>query len=251
MKLFCLYFPFVLSHGFIYSVEGNLVRGLSKLNSVIDDLRNPDATLCRNEPMVPGALPIDLLQSTLTVKLAISKLATHIGNCWVDVLDENNNAIRISPLEKCVYSIPESECIPVPNSVTNDMCLQTWTFPLQNVNQLTCKNCVLNWWWRAEHIVPNEFFNNCIDFTQNNSNNNIPNTNIPTINTPNTNTPTINTPNTNTPTINTPNTNIPKTLNTPNTKTPNTNFNTNSNIKSLIKSPVRRPYIRPTPTDCL
>jgi hypothetical protein len=248
MKFCYLYLPllqFVLSHGFIYSVEDNLVRGLSKLNSVIDDLRNPDATQCRNEPVTINPMAIDLTQSTLTVKLAISKLATHIGNCWINILDENNNSIRVSPLEKCVYFIPDSECIPVPNSSTNDMCLQTWTFPLQNIDQLTCNKCVLNWWWRAEHIVPNEIFNNCIDFTLNTPNNNTP----PIINTPTINTPTIkpiiNKPTMNTPMINTPNDNTPPKINKP-----NTNFNTNSNIKSLIKNPLRRPYIRPTSTDC-
>ena len=265
MKLFYLYFallPSVFCHGFIYSVDNNLVRGLSKLNSVIDDLRNPDANLCRNEPPEPGN-PIDLTQSKLTVKLAISKLATHIGNCWIDVLDENNNAIRISPLEKCVYHIPDSECIPVPNSVTNDMCLQTWTFTLQNVNQLSCKKCVLNWWWRAEHIVPNELFNNCIDFTQS-TNPNISqvnpntNTNIPQVNlNKNVNIPQVNSnTNTNIPQVNSnTNTNIPqvnpnKNVNIPQVNSkPNTNVNV-SKIKSLIKSPFRRPYARPTQTDC-
>jgi hypothetical protein len=152
------------AHGFLYSIGDDItVRGLQKLNSVIDDLRNPTNQVCRNEP--ENTPRFFELTSSISVKLAISKLATHIGECWVNIIQDNGREIRISPEEKCVYFIPDSECIPVPNSVTNDMCMQTWTFPTRNLDQITCTNCIFKWEWRGRHIEPNEYFNNCIDIS--------------------------------------------------------------------------------------
>jgi hypothetical protein len=79
----------VSAHGFIWSV-GSIgenppnVRGLAKMNYLIDSLRNPLTTpnMCRGEP-TSSIRTAMTLGDTLTITLAISAAARHTGPCYV------------------------------------------------------------------------------------------------------------------------------------------------------------------------
>ncbi|KAJ3052617.1 hypothetical protein HK097_005983 [Rhizophlyctis rosea] len=179
----------VSAHGFMYgpgslsSGQEGTVRDIGKINYQIDSLRNPNsAGFCRGAGK--GAVtPISLSSGEdFTITLALSNGAQHIGDCWVEIVDANDssNKVQIAGPVQCALppvaqsntdkgSGADQQCggrLPK-NLVTNDMCLNTWTFKPQNVDQIKCKDCILRWIWHATHISTSnpEVYENCADVT--------------------------------------------------------------------------------------
>ncbi|KAJ3267758.1 hypothetical protein HK104_005639, partial [Borealophlyctis nickersoniae] len=155
----------VSAHGFLCSpieVDSNTpctVRDIQKINNGIDNLRNPTtAGTCRGVTTPGKVTPVTLTNGeSHTITIALSDGAQHIGPCWVEILDKNlGNAVRITDDAECarppqaqrdtVKTAPASDQCPgyIPfGLVTNDMCLNTWTFTVKNVEQITCTDCVM------------------------------------------------------------------------------------------------------------
>jgi hypothetical protein len=138
------------------------------MNYAIDDLRNPLITPknCRGEPKTASTSPLSLsLTSTpqqLSLTFAISQDAAHIGPCALFI-----GTTQISSADDCISRSKTPDCIAVPGSITNDMCLLTYTFTLTNLAAVTCTDCVLRWTWKATHIsiYSPELFETCMDVT--------------------------------------------------------------------------------------
>ncbi|KAJ3175784.1 hypothetical protein HDU87_005778 [Geranomyces variabilis] len=181
----------VSAHGFLSGIgtlsssQRGQVRDYNKINVQIDDLRNPlagNSQLCRGAAKGP-VVPLDLSSGSLTLTQAFSLGAQHIGPCAVEIIDANdhNNKVTIASangLDGCarppIAQFDTDKLSPATNQchgkipaglVTNDMCLQYWTFQTQNVDKITCTDCILRWTWSGEHIsVTNpEKYENCID----------------------------------------------------------------------------------------
>ncbi|KAJ3034146.1 hypothetical protein HDV00_005403 [Rhizophlyctis rosea] len=180
----------VSAHGFLYGA-GSLssdtkgtVRDIAKISYQIDDLRNPTTSgnFCRGA--AKGAVtPISLKNGQdFTVTIAFSNGAQHVGDCWVYIVDANDQSkstqiagpvqCAIAPTAQTTTSKgsgASSQCPgDLPNGlVTNDMCLNKWTFKVQNADKITCKDCVLRWVWHATHnsVTNPEVYENCADVT--------------------------------------------------------------------------------------
>lgn len=174
MQLIFLLFPTLISaHGMLFapndvnSDTAGTVRGISKLNTNIDGLRSPtvSSNTCRSEGK-SKAVPIELKNGQdLTVTLAISQGAEHIGDCYLYVLNENlEDSVLIgesTDSKACAFT--GGECQRPADSVTNDMCLVKWTVKVQNAEKIKCTDCVLQWKWVAKHVPATEYFENCAD----------------------------------------------------------------------------------------
>lgn len=180
----------VSAHGFLYgpgslsSGQEGTVRDIGKINYEIDSLRNPNSggNFCRGAGK--GAVtPISLSSGQdFTVTLALSNGAQHVGDCWVEIVDANDTSKKVQIAGPVQCALPpvaqgdtnkgsgaDQQCggkLPK-NLVTNDMCLNTWTFKPQNVDQIKCKDCILRWTWHATHISTSnpEKYENCADVT--------------------------------------------------------------------------------------
>ncbi|KAI8589775.1 hypothetical protein BDZ88DRAFT_128714 [Geranomyces variabilis] len=182
----------VSAHGFLSGIgklsssERGQVRDYNKINVQIDDLRNPlegNTQLCRGAAKGP-VVPLTLTEGgELTLTQAFSLGAQHIGPCAVEIVDAKNpnnkvTLVSVTGANGCARppiaqfdtdkaSAATNQChgkIPA-GLVTNDMCLHYWTFKTQNVNKITCTDCILRWTWAGEHISKTnpELYENCID----------------------------------------------------------------------------------------
>ncbi|KAH6560795.1 hypothetical protein BASA60_000518 [Batrachochytrium salamandrivorans] len=143
------------------------VRNYDAISTNIDSLRNP---IDSSSPICRGAAK------------AFSIGAQHIGPCAVEILDENlsnpvqiaqvsgPNGCAVKPLAqfRTDKSSPASAQCPkhIPSKlVTDDMCLNEWTFTVTNVEKIKCTQCVLRWTWSGEHISVNnpELYETCAD----------------------------------------------------------------------------------------
>jgi len=163
--------------------EGGNCRGIQKIATSIDDLRNPNTggNLCRGEGrVVPVDMNINVDTLVHKVSLALSISAQHIGVCKLEVFDNDvgiSSSVNIATGNNCARSgeifdekLSASSVCPsdIPMGlVTNDMCLHEWTFNLDKgaLDELynSCKNCVLRWTWVSTHVEPFEYFETCID----------------------------------------------------------------------------------------
>jgi hypothetical protein len=182
------------SHGFLVH-PGQLtgtpgVRNYAAISTAIDSLRSPfasspaaafsdDSHLCRGASKGP-VTPISVKNGAdFTITMAFSNGAQHVGPCAVQIMEDGDlsSAVTISPPGECARTpiaqsdtdkgLPASnQCsgrLP-PNLVTDDMCLNTWTFKVINADKIKCTNCVLRWKWAAEHVLPTrENYENCAD----------------------------------------------------------------------------------------
>ncbi|KAJ3096810.1 hypothetical protein HDU96_000639 [Phlyctochytrium bullatum] len=182
----------VSPNGFGNSGLGS-VREYSKITFQINDLRNPtdEGVLCRGtergEP-TPVFMPSSGGYHSVLMSFAIG--AQHIGDCGVEIFDADRPGERTQIAfaagpEGC--AVPRNsgghEVIPSINTdkepeatsqcdgyITpgtepiNDMCTFQWTFQVQKMEEINCQKCVLRWFWRAQHNLPNEeFYDNCVD----------------------------------------------------------------------------------------
>ncbi|KAI9094681.1 hypothetical protein DFS34DRAFT_628687 [Phlyctochytrium arcticum] len=188
----------VAAHGFIVGPgvigpgqEGS-VRNYKKINIDIDSLRNPvgrgNSSICRGAP-ASAPVPITLNNGQdFTVTLAMSTGAAHIGPCSIEVRDADNlsapGAVITNLWSKNGCAVPPHNTAYTGNDkssasgqcpgkqpkglVTNDMCLSTWTFKVENADKIKCNRCVLRWYWEGWHMGgPGnpEVYENCIDVT--------------------------------------------------------------------------------------
>ncbi|KNC98813.1 uncharacterized protein SPPG_05790 [Spizellomyces punctatus DAOM BR117] len=180
---------FLVGPGVIGAGERGTVRNYGAINIDIDSLRSPtpgNSTFCRNAP--PGPIvPITLTNGEpFTVTLAMSTGAAHIGPCSIEIIDPANPApgtgaviVNLWQAQGCavppinqhstgdVKAAASSACpgdIPA-GLITDDMCLSTWTFTVENADKITCKRCILRWYWEGWHLgVTNpEHYENCVD----------------------------------------------------------------------------------------
>ncbi|KAJ3013730.1 hypothetical protein HKX48_005541 [Thoreauomyces humboldtii] len=183
----------VSAHGFLMGIgklDANTrgsVRDYAKINIAIDDLRSPlvdGEAFCRGAAKSANPVALTLTEGgSLTITQAFSLGAQHIGPCAVEIVDADNTAnivtlteadglrgcavTPIAQFETDKNSAATAQCNGlIPSGlITNDMCMQYWTFTTNNVDQITCTNCILRWTWEGEHIsVTNpEKYENCID----------------------------------------------------------------------------------------
>ncbi|KAI8907982.1 hypothetical protein EDD86DRAFT_247936 [Gorgonomyces haynaldii] len=188
----------VLSHGFILDVVPGqqllsqklqpAVYNYAAISSNIDSLRSPvsGSNLCRSAN--PGPRRQLNLGGDVTISHAFSVGAQHIGPCKVEIMQRGNLQTAVT--------IAEGECARAPDAggniaqtntdksggasqqcpgkqppglVTDDMCINDWTFKPQNTDQIKCTDCVLRWTWKGEHISKSnpELYENCIDVSLN------------------------------------------------------------------------------------
>ncbi|TPX70361.1 hypothetical protein SpCBS45565_g01773 [Spizellomyces sp. 'palustris'] len=180
---------FLVGPGVIGAGERGTVRNYDAINIDIDSLRSPtpgNSTFCRNAPPGP-VVPITLTNGEpFTVTLAMSTGAAHIGPCSIEIIDPASPApgtgaviVNLWQAQGCAVppinqhstgddkAIASSACpgdIPA-GLVTNDMCLSTWTFTVENADKITCTRCILRWYWEGWHlgIANAEHYENCVD----------------------------------------------------------------------------------------
>ncbi|KAJ3075523.1 hypothetical protein HK102_005590, partial [Quaeritorhiza haematococci] len=162
------------------------VRGAQKISNGVDQLRNPlqltGQGFCRGES-AGTVTDISLVNGqSLTVTMALSVGAQHIGPCRIEILDKNlGNPVQIVSIDgpngcatpsivgfNTASGSNAGAVCPngTPNGlVTNDMCLAYWTFTVQNADRITCTDCVMRWTWDATHIsvAAPEKYENCMD----------------------------------------------------------------------------------------
>ncbi|RKO84531.1 hypothetical protein BDK51DRAFT_52125 [Blyttiomyces helicus] len=178
------------AHGFVYGFDASapgVTRNIEALDTDIDSLRNPepkDGPICRGAARSGTETPLSLKSGEpVTIILALSVGAQHVGPCQVDILDADDLSAPAIPLTsidgpngcarppiaqfdtdkspasgQCPKAIPQ-------NLVTDDMCLHPWTFtPSFDASQLPASP-VLRWKWQATHIsvTDPELYESCID----------------------------------------------------------------------------------------
>jgi len=181
-----LILTYVQSHGFLVhpgplndALLSHGVRNYNSINNNIDSLREPSTVFCRNAERGPTT-KIQLVNGQeFSVTQAFSIGAYHIGECTVEIFDQKNhsNIIEIAGDDTQCARTPVAQfnhitittatnlCpnnIPT-NLITNDMCLNEWTFIVKNADKITCTDCVLRWTWVGRHISPPDFYENCAD----------------------------------------------------------------------------------------
>ncbi|KAJ3106491.1 hypothetical protein HDU97_006278 [Phlyctochytrium planicorne] len=190
LTLLCLAAQQVRSHGFFYSPNGEgetytgSTRQYDNIVYNIDSLRSPSGygPVCRGAPPSTSLIPVFFGASGTqhTVMLAMSLGAQHIGPCTIDIINPDTGASTqvaysdgcarpgpsVSPYLDTDKNSPASNQCPgrLPDRLrTDDMCLFSWTFTLQNVEQITCTKCVMRWFWTSTHSFEPELYENCID----------------------------------------------------------------------------------------
>lgn len=157
-------FQAVLPHGFMMGITDcetkqslQKARGYDKISFAIDDLRNPSIVLCRDEAPIQAVI-VD--PGEICVSLAISDNANHKGACELVFVSETSST-SLGKYSNCVSEGVEPEDTNIPQMVTNDMkrYVKSFTIPFN----LEGERGVLRWLWVAEHVEPNEGYNNCID----------------------------------------------------------------------------------------
>lgn len=164
---------YVAAHGFMAEPRP---RAYNKINYLIDDLRNPaqKGAMCRNEPRGTATSTVKLAEGQpLTVKLALSVGAEHIGSCTLELWDKDmkKSIVLAKDVEGCASAgknhnkgtSAKDTCSVPEGLVTNDMCLKDWTITVPSLQGLDFTEGVLRWQWTAKHISPPEFYENCAD----------------------------------------------------------------------------------------
>ncbi|KAI8824214.1 uncharacterized protein EV422DRAFT_617920 [Fimicolochytrium jonesii] len=181
----------VAGHGFLVGIGAlgpnskGQTRNYQAIDNNIDSLRNPttgSTPFCRTSTK-SARVPLHLTEGgKLTVTQAFSVGAQHIGPCAVEIWDPKTNKkftltsvagpngcarVPIAQSDSNKKSGANNQCPGrLPNKlVTNDMCLNKWTFTTRNVNAITCKDCILRWTWVGQHVSPAEKYESCIDVT--------------------------------------------------------------------------------------
>jgi hypothetical protein len=175
MLFFLFLIQNVFSHGFLFNPnvhfnDYGVVRNIEKIDIEIDLLRNPTSIDCTTLSESEKVLLQLENGKPHTVLMAISIGAQHVGKCLVEIIDADTNEIVIlsNDQQDCAKrvvfsSTSDVDCIIPKGLVTNDMCLQEWTFIPINVELVKCNNCILKWTWTATHITPFEHFETCVD----------------------------------------------------------------------------------------
>ncbi|KAI8907981.1 hypothetical protein EDD86DRAFT_247935 [Gorgonomyces haynaldii] len=189
----------VSAHGFMVDIQP--IRDISQpavynydaISNNIDSLRSPSGNgpLCRGQRGTKSRNLNLVNGQPMTVTSAFSIGAQHIGPCQIEIMQRNKPSTavviaqgdcarppaeggKLAQTSTYKTSGADAQCpgrIP-PNLVTNDMCLNEWTFEVQNADRVRCTDCVLRWTWTAQHIsvYEPEFYENCLDVTLSTSN---------------------------------------------------------------------------------
>ncbi|KAI8843717.1 hypothetical protein BC829DRAFT_400668 [Chytridium lagenaria] len=177
--------PSVTAHGMLVSPNGfgssgvGSVRDYYKVNYQINDLRNPtyQGDICRRTGRSSNPTPVYMSNGGYhSVVLAFSvgflmPLTTLVAPPLPTLAVPNGCTIPrgndvVPYINTNSYSGASSQCggyLAPGTENTNDMCAFQWTFQVQRLNEVNCRNCVMRWWWRATHLSNPEFYENCVD----------------------------------------------------------------------------------------
>ncbi|KAJ3013741.1 UNVERIFIED_CONTAM: hypothetical protein HDU68_000565 [Siphonaria sp. JEL0065] len=145
------------AHGYMISPNGlngalGAVRGYGGSIDTLQNPGNPDI-LCKNLPKSKATqVSFGKTGDSHTVGLSIS--ARHPGPCTMQIIDATTlKIVEIGSQMNCATQSPDS--------VRFD-----FTFKLTNMEQVTCKDCILRFVWSSTNLVPKEFYQTCADIVR-------------------------------------------------------------------------------------
>ncbi|KAI9353791.1 hypothetical protein BDR26DRAFT_849244 [Obelidium mucronatum] len=144
----------VSAHGYMISPNGlngalGAVRGFG---GSIDRLQGPGNPndLCYSLPK-SAITPLSLGGNGASFSVGLSISARHPGPCAMQLIDPaSQKVVEIGSQLDCATQSP--------NSVRFD-----WTVKLKNMEQVTCKDCILRFVWKSSNLIPQENYQTCAD----------------------------------------------------------------------------------------
>lgn len=157
--------PIASAHGFM---SFPTPRDYQEISFAIDNLRNPNVagTFCRGKlPEDNDRTPLSIVPGeSLTVQLAISVGAEHVGYCGLELYDTNNvlQGVLAENVIGCASTV-QAQCERPSGLVTGDMCIVPMTVQIPDNLDINIDRGFIRWTWVAQHVTPNESYEVCAD----------------------------------------------------------------------------------------